>query len=247
MNPESFVMAIRGILANRMRSALTMLGILIGVSAVIILVAVGAGSATATRKSLEALGSNTLTVSAGGGGARGGTQARNIQINDADIAALSDPVQAPDVSAVVPIVSGGNSVTASFSGTSTPVGQFIGSIPSYTSVRNAPVQAGAFFTADDVTNHTPVVVIGVTTAKNLLGTTADPNSIVGQDVQFGSHSITVIGVLKPKGSNGFQDQDDIAILPESTVRDSYSGNTGNVNQVIVQPRTARSPTSPNPR
>ena len=215
MNPESIRMAFRGIIANRMRSALTMLGILIGVGAVIILVAVGVGSATATRQSLEALGSNTLTVSAGGFGQgnRGGTQSRNLQITDADVAALSDKLQAPDIAAVVPTINGGNSITAAADGASATVGQFLGTSEAYSTVRNAPVQAGTFFTAADVSNHASVVVIGTTVAKNLLGTTGDPNSLIGQSVQFGSHSLTVIGVLKTKGSNGFQDQDDIALVP----------------------------------
>ena len=106
MNPESIRMALRGITANRMRSALTMLGVLIGVGAVIILVAVGAGSAAKSRQALEALGSNTLTVSAGGFGQgnRGGTQSRANQLNESDVRALLDKTQAPDVDATVPIV-----------------------------------------------------------------------------------------------------------------------------------------------
>jgi putative ABC transport system permease protein len=235
MNPESIRMALRGIAANRMRSALTMLGILIGVGAVIILVAVGAGSAAKSRKALEALGSNTLTVSAGGFGQgnRGGTQSRANQINDNDVKALLDKTQAPDIAAVVPIVNGTN-VTASYNGASASVGQFMGTAPEYSAVRNAPVQAGTFITADDIENHAKVVVIGTTVAKNLLGSTADPNELLGQQVQFGSHAMTVIGILKTKGSNGFQDQDDIAMLPYPTIRDSYSGNTGVVSQLIVQ-------------
>jgi putative ABC transport system permease protein len=238
-------MALRGIVANRMRSALTMLGILIGVGAVIVLVAVGAGSATKTRRSLEALGSNTLTVSAGGFGQgnRGGTQSRNLQINDADVVALSDKSQAPDIAAVVPTINGGGSVTAAADGASATVGQFLGTSAAYSSVRNAPVEAGTFFTADDVTNHASVVVIGTTVAKNLLGVTADPNSLIGQPVQFGSHALTVIGVLKAKGSNGFQDQDDIALVPYTTVRDNYTGNTGTISQLIVQ-ATGRVATGP---
>ena len=235
MNLESIRIALRGIVANRMRSALTMLGILIGVGAVIILVAVGAGSAAKSRKALEALGSNTLTVSAGGFGQgnRGGTQSRNLQINDADVTALEDKAQAPNVAAVVPVVNG-SSVTASLNGASAAVGQFLGTTPNYSKVRNAPVQRGSFFTDQDLADRAKVAVVGTTVAKNLLGTTVDPNEIVGQVVQFGNHSITIIGVLKPKGSNGFQDQDDIVMLPYTTVRDGYTGNTGIISQLIVQ-------------
>ena len=236
MNFESIRMAFRGITANRMRSALTMLGILIGVGAVIILVAVGAGSAAKTRKSLEALGSNTLTVSAGGFGFgnRGGTQARNIRIDDNDVKALSDKAQVPDVSAVVPIVNGSGTTTASLNGASATVGQFFGTTESYGAVRNAPTQAGSWFVADDVTGHNKVAVVGTTVAKNLLGSTADPNSLVGQNINIGSHAMTVVGVLKTKGSNGFQDQDDLVIIPITAIRDYFSGNSGAINQVIAQ-------------
>ena len=234
MNLESIRMAVRGITTNRMRSALTMLGILIGVGAVILLVAVGAGSAAKSRKALEALGSNTLTVSAGGFGFgnRGGTQSRANQISDIDVKALEDKLQAPDIAAVIPIVNA--SATASFNGASASVGQFIGTTESYRGVRNAPAQAGAWFSADDVTSHAKVVVVGTTVAKNLLGANVDPNALLGENVKFGSQTLTVVGILKAKGSNGFQDQDDIAIGPLTMVRDFFAGNTGSINQVIVQ-------------
>jgi len=235
VNLESIRMALRGISANRMRSALTMLGILIGVGAVIILVAVGAGSAAASRKRLEALGSNTLTVSAGGFGfgARGGTQSRALQLNDGDLVALQDKTQAPDIKAVVPLVNA-PSVTASFNGASAAVGQFVGTTPAYDAVRNTPVSAGAWFTDQDVTDRSKVVVVGTTVAKNLLGPTANPVDLLGSNVQFGNHALTVIGILKSKGSNGVQDQDDIVLLPYTLVRDNYSGNTGTFSQLIVQ-------------
>lgn len=235
MNLESIRMALRGIAANRMRSALTMLGILIGVGAVIILVAVGAGSAAKSREALEALGSNTLTVSAGGFGFgnRGGTQARSLQINDGDVTALADPLQAPNVAAVVPVVNA-TSITASLNGSSSSIGQFLGTTPEYAEVRNAPTQAGAWFTATDVEDRAEVAVVGTSVAKNLLGTTAQPNELLNQTVQFGNHSLTVIGILEPKGTNGVQDQDDIVIVPYTTVRNDYIGNTGTVSQVIVQ-------------
>lgn len=235
MNLESIRIAWRGIVANRMRSALTMLGILIGVGAVIILVAVGAGSAAKSRKALEALGSNTLTVSAGGFGQgnRGGTQARANLLNDGDVKALLDPTQAPDVAAAVPIVTGAT-VTASFGGASASVGQFVGTSPEYAKVRNTPVSTGSFLTQADLDDHAKVVVLGTTVARNLLGTDADPASLVGEQVQFGNHALTVIGILKTKGSNGVQDQDDVALVPSTVMRDHYTGNTGVVNQVVVQ-------------
>jgi putative ABC transport system permease protein len=246
MTFESIRLALRGIGANRMRSALTMLGILIGVGSVIVLVAVGAGSAEASRQRLEGLGSNTLTVSAGGFGfgARGGTQSRSNAIVDADVTALSDRTQAPDVVAAVPVVTGAN-LTAAYNGASTTPTQVLGTTAEYAKVRNAPVVSGQMFSSGDVDDHTKVIVIGVTVAKNLLGseTDADASSMVGQPVLFGSATYTVIGILKPKGSNGFQDQDDIVLLPYTTLRDNATGNTGTVSQVIVQARSASATTA----
>ena len=246
MSFESIRLALRGIGANRMRSALTMLGILIGVGSVIVLVAVGAGSAEAARQRLEGLGSNTLTVSAGGFGfgARGGTQSRSNAIVDADVTALSDPTQAPDVVAAVPVVTAAN-LTAAYNGASTTPTQVLGTTADYATVRNAPVVSGQMFSSGDVDDHTKVIVIGVTVAKNLLGseTDADASTMVGQPVLFGSATYTVIGILKPKGSNGFQDQDDIVLLPYTTLRDNATGNNGTVSQVIVQAESASATTA----
>ena len=239
MSLESIRMAFRGVVANRMRSALTMLGILIGVGSVIILIAVGAGSAAASEARLRALGSNTLTVSAGGFGQgnRGGTQSRNIQVTDADLKALADKTQAPDVVAVVPVANA-SSQTAAYAGASTAIGQTLGTSVSYQPVKNATTQAGSFFTQDDVDNHNNVVVIGTTVAKNLLGATADPNTLVGQPLKVGAQTYIVSGVLTSKGSNGAQDQDDIVLMPYTTLRDHITGNTGTVSQAIVQAKNA---------
>jgi putative ABC transport system permease protein len=241
---ENLLIALRGIKANRMRSALTMLGIFIGVGAVIVLVAVGAGSAAASEARLEALGSNTLTVSAGGFGAgnRGGTQARNLQLTDGDVTTLADPVQAPDVTADVPIVNA-PSQTAAYDGASATIGQTLGTTPSYSKVRAAPVEAGAFFSDQDVQAHDSVIVVGTTVAKDLLGADARPDALVDQQVVVGSQSYTVVGVLQPKGSNGFQDQDDIVLMPYTTLRDHVVGETSTVNQVIVQAANADATTA----
>ncbi len=235
MNRESVRIALQGINANRLRSALTMLGILIGVAAVIVLVAVGSGSAAANRKRLEALGSNTLTVIQGGFGFgnRGGTQASDLRITDADVTALNDKTQAPDVSAVVPIVNARNT-TVAFNGASTTPAQVLGTNQDYAKVRSYKVAAGEMFTADDIDQHNRVAVIGTTVAKNLLGANADPASLVGQELQVGPTKLTVIGVFQSKGSNGTQDQDDVLIAPYTAVRDGISGNTGRVDQLVVQ-------------
>ncbi|HEX4818794.1 MAG TPA: ABC transporter permease [Acidimicrobiales bacterium] len=236
---SSLPIALRGIYANKLRSALTTLGILIGVASVIILVAVGSGTAAKSRQQLEALGSNTLTVSAGGfgAGARGGTQSRQVLITDADVTALENSGNAPDVTAVVPAVNAPN-VTVVLDGASESTAQVQGTTPNFTTVRNYPVQWGSFFAQSDMDNRTKVVVIGTSVVKNLLGDTADPSTVVGQQIQLNGRSFTIGGVFKSKGSNGFQDQDDIVVLPIPALRDTLTGNTGGVSSLTVQAASA---------
>ncbi|HTK15918.1 MAG TPA: ABC transporter permease [Acidimicrobiia bacterium] len=232
--------ALRGIVANKMRSFLTTLGILIGVASVILVVAVGAGSAAATRANLEALGSNTLTVRTGGFGfgARAGTQSTTVSITNADVTALSDKNQAPDVAEVVPSVNVSNQTVVYNGSTDTP-STFSGTTTNFSSVRNYAVDAGRWFTQQEYDNHADVVVLGLTDVKNLLGAQATGSEIVGQKVLIGGKSFTVIGVFASKGSNGFQDQDSIAIMPLTTARDEFVGNSGNVDGLTVQATSSK--------
>jgi putative ABC transport system permease protein len=240
MNLSSVRIALCGIVANKMRSFLTTLGILIGVASVILVVAVGAGSAAATRANLEALGSNTLTVRTGGFGfgARAGTQSSAVTITNADVTALSDKTQAPDVAQVVPTVNVSNQTVVYNGATDTP-STFSGTTTNFSSVRNYPVQSGTWFTQQEYDNHANVVVLGLTDVKNLLGAQATGSELVGQKVLIGGKSLTVIGVFASKGSNGFQDQDSIAIMPLTTARDEFVGNSGNVDGLTVQATSSK--------
>ena len=241
MNRESFRIALQGIGANKLRSMLTMLGILIGVASVIVLVAVGTGSAEASRKRLEALGSNTLTVTVGGfgQGRRGGTQAQNIRILDTDVAALRDLDQAPSVAKVAPIVAA-NNTTVTYNGASAAVQQFQGTTPELLDIRHYEVTAGSAFSQGDVDEHSRVAVIGLTVARNLLGEDADAGELLGQQLKVGNANFTVIGILTPKGTNGTQDQDNIILAPMTAVRDVVSGSSTAVSQVVVQARNRAS-------
>ncbi len=239
MNLSSVGIALRGIVANKMRSALTTLGIMIGVASVIILVGVGSGSAAASRKQLEGLGSNTLTVMAGGFGfgRGGGTQSRKVSITDADVKALQDKQNAPDITEVVPTVNATNATTV-LDGASTTPQQTIGTTANFSSVRNYSVQYGRFFTDADYAARANVVVLGPTVVKNLLGEQADVSSVVGRSIKIGGKTFSIIGVFKTKGSNGFADQDDLAVMPLTTVRDTLSGNSGTVDGLTVQASSA---------
>src|SRR6202011_3969655 len=240
MNPENIRIAIGGIVANRLRSALTTLGILIGVGAVIVLVAVGNGSSIAVQKNIQALGTNTLIVSTGGfgrGANRNGTQSQRIGLTAADVTALSNPANAPDVKAISPVATA-QGVTGSYQGATYAPSSFIGVLPVYQQIRNYPAQLGRFLTADDQTNSSKVVVLGTTVVANLFGSpTYNP---IGAQVQFGSTTYTVVGVLKSKGSNGAQDQDDVAMIPLSTMQETLTGPTAPYSQLAIE---ATSPTT----
>jgi len=233
MNTENYRIALQGILSNKLRSGLTMLGILIGVGAVILLVAVGNGSGVAVQNQLNSLGTNSLTIFTGrfGRGAnRNGTQSQFIRLTPADVKALSDPNNAPDIKAVSPIRNA--SATATYNGNTDSSANFLGVYPSYAGIRNEQVATGRFFDQNDLDSHAQVVVIGPTVVTNLFGS-ASVNP-VGTNISFGGTSLQIIGVLKSKGSNGAQDQDDIALTPLTTMEDHFTGVSSSYNQVVVE-------------
>jgi len=215
--------ALRGVAVNKLRSGLTMLGILIGVAAVILLVAVGNGSAKAVADRISALGTNTLTVMSS---TRGSSGAGGLTLKDAD--ALTDPVLAPDVKSVSPVVS--TSTTMVYGSTSHTVSNFVGTTPSYFAASNTPVASGSAFSADDNTEGRRVVVIGRTVAEDLFPG-ADP---VGQQITAGGALFTVTGVLAEKSeSTGASDANDIAIAPIVAVRQVLTGY-GALNSILVE-------------
>lgn len=215
--------AVRGVTANKLRSALTMLGILIGVAAVILLVAVGNGSAKAVSQRIEALGTNTITVSSAG---RGGSSDTALTVDIAE--ALHDPVLAPDVKSVSPVVN--TSATITYDGNDHAVQQLVGTYPSYFGASNTPVGSGAAFTADDLAEGRRVLVIGRTVADELFPG-VDP---VGKEVTVSGALFTVVGVLKEKSSlSGFQDPNDMAVAPLRAVQQALTGY-GAINAVLVE-------------
>ncbi|MET7463516.1 ABC transporter permease [Nonomuraea sp. NPDC005501] len=234
--------ALRGLLANKMRSALTTLGILIGVAAVILLVAVGEGSSQSIQQNIQRLGANTLTISpsftgggsGGGRGAPGGggqntgprTQARQLTLADAE--ALTDKAAAPSVATVSPVVTAG-SATATYEAASHTVSQLVGTYPSYFEAMNKQVERGTYFFNDDVLAARKVMVLGTTVAEELFGD-LDP---VGRQVSVSGVPFTVVGVLKESGSSGMQDADDVAIAPLPAVQQSLTG-FGSLGSIVVR-------------
>jgi putative ABC transport system permease protein len=257
---EAARFAVRGVTGNKMRSALTTLGILIGVAAVIVLVAVGTGSSAAVQAQISSLGSNTLTVSSsqGGTGGRGGfgggfpgaggggtstvdsgTQTRVAQLTVEDAAALLNRSEAPDVLSVAPTVSA-SSVTATYTGATHSVSTFTGTTPSYLTNDNTTVQTGTAFTDADYTAHRRVALLGTSVAEDLAG--GNGQSIVGKVVQFNGIEFTVLGVLAEKGSTGPQDQDDRVIAPLTAVQDTLTGY-GSISSISVKATSSETVTA----
>ncbi|SNR35105.1 ABC transporter permease [Actinomadura mexicana] len=233
--------AVRGLSANKLRSSLTTLGILIGVGAVILLVAVGNGSSEQIKKSIQRLGADSLTVtpSTTGRGGPGGfgtadqasgprTQARDLTAEDAE--ALTAAGQAPSVRTASPVVTS-QSVTAGYAGTSATIGQFVGTTPSYFAAANKTLASGTAFTAEDAAAARKTVVLGSTAASDLFGR-VNP---IGKKIDVGGIRFTVAGVLKATGSSSstFSDPDSIAVAPLPAVQETLTGY-GALDQIIVQ-------------
>ncbi len=230
---ETLRIALGGIMANKLRSGLTILGMTIGVASVIVLVAVGNGSKQQVQAGIQALGSNVLLVQAGG--ARGGpgffgSGAATVSLTQADATALQDEFNAPDVKSASPVVTASN--TALVAGSVSYTSSVTGTVPTYAQARNYGIADGTMFTTSDVKHHKRVVVLGPTVTQNLFSG-ADP---VGQTIKMGGSSFTVVGVTKAKGSNGVTDQDDVVLAPLTAIQDVLSGY-GAVDQIVVQARS----------
>ena len=233
---DNLRIAVGGVSSNKLRSLLTVLGVLIGVAAVIILVAVGTGSSQAVEARINQLGTNTITVLNRGQFGRGpstaGTQSQPAVLTLADIQAIGDKTQAPDVQSVSPVIS--TSVTATYGAASTTA-SVIGSTPSYLTADDYTVEAGATLTAADVTNRARAVLIGQTVLTSLFSSGENP---VGQTVQLGSSSFKIVGVLASKGTSGIANQDNVIIAPYTAVQDEITGESSTFTELLVQGRSA---------
>jgi putative ABC transport system permease protein len=224
--------ALEAMRTHRMRSALTVLGILIGIAAVILTVGLGIGAQQQVTAQVEALGTNLLIISPGSTtsttGLRGGFGSAST-LTQADAQALASPVVAPDIAAVAPSTSSSQSLVAGSSNWTTTVA---GTTPSWLSVRARTMSAGTFLTAADQASAASVVVLGATTATELFGST----DVVGQAVTINGTPFTVQGVLAPSGSTGSTNNDDTAVIPLSTAQQRVSSGTSRttVQTVYVQ-------------
>ena len=221
--------------ANKLRAGLTLLGIVIGVAAVIALMSIGRGAQASITADIESLGANLLFVRPGGsfpGIFSFGFATSGSTLTFDDAYALLDPVHAPEVRAVAPEIDTAGQVTAKGGAA---FAQIIGVTPEYESVRNAPIGLGQFISAAHLTARSEVAVLGAATAEALFGL-REP---IGQAVRIEGRRFTVIGVLESLGGTGLGNQDDRVLVPLTTAyyrlsneRTAYGGVT--VHTINVQ-------------
>ena len=214
---EILRVALGALRANKLRSLLTMLGIVIGVAAVIAVVALGRGAQLAVKDRISALGTTMLTVVPGQvfqGGVASSTDRARLQVSDADALEAKGPQGVNAFAGVEPEMSRQLQVQWRNANTSTNV---IGTTPNYLDVRKYTVGAGRMFDHSDDDGRKRVAVLGATTADNL-----DPgngNSLVGQNIRISGIEFQVIGITAPKGgASGFNDPDDQVLIPLNTAR-----------------------------
>ena len=221
---------LRSLLGHRLRSVLTTLGILFGVAAVIATVGIGQASSDSVTARITSLGTNLLTISSGSsvtGGVFGGAGSANT-LTMADVSGLQDRQSAPDIQAVAPVTQGRASIVSTSGNWSTTVS---GSTSGWLVTNSRTIGTGSFVSANDVATRAQVIVLGSTTASNLgVG--------VGDLVLVKQIPFEVIGVLAPAGSQGFGNQDDLAVVPITTAQDELFGGNGSVQRILLSATSA---------
>jgi putative ABC transport system permease protein len=214
---EALRLALRRLRTNMLRTALTTLGVIIGVASLVALIGVGEGTQAAITNQIAGLGTNLLSVNAGAatvGGLRGAAgSASTLTIADSGAIGQLDGVEAvaPEMSVSnVVVVNGRSNTTTSMTGTT----------PAEATVRNYQVQTGTFLTDLDVEKGLRVAVLGPTTVTSLNTT---PTAIIGQTVTINGIPFTVIGVTQPKGGSGFTNPDDAVFAPITAVQSRFTG------------------------
>jgi putative ABC transport system permease protein len=224
--------ALRGVLANKMRSVLTMLGVLIGVASVILLLAVGNGSAATIRESIAALGTDTVTVRAssmGGGGGPGATATEGSTVKEITLDVSDELANAGlgHVEAVVPQVS--TSLTVSSTDASADSVSILGTTNDYFDVSTSEIATGESFTEGDVTSAAKVAVIGSELATTLFPT----GSALGESITVDGTPLTIVGVLAAQSSTGTDDPNTVVVAPITRIQRSFTG-FGAVSSLLVQ-------------
>jgi putative ABC transport system permease protein len=223
---QAFLEALESLTSNKLRSGLTILGIVIGVGAVIAMMAIGAGAENSITSQIQGVGTNLLFVFSGGS-----EEVRNpepLTLGDAE--AIADPFAAPSVANVAPALQGNGEV--SYSG-EIEVTRIMGVTPSYEPVRNYYVSEGSFITEAHMLGRSAVVILGVDVAEELFGRKA---GLTGETVRIEGQPYRVVGVLEEKGGGSFGSEDDQIIVPLTTAQTRLirRSNRDSVDVIFVQ-------------
>ena len=227
--------AFRALQVNKLRSALTMLGIVIGVMAVIATAAIGLGAKESIQAQIASIGSNIMIVIPGSLTSSGMHMGTGNAVTLSETDARELPLQCPDIARAVPVVRGGAQVVYENSNWATII---FGTTPGFLDIRNIGIAEGAAFTQQDVDSANKVALLGKTVATNLFGD-VDP---VGRTIRIKNVPFTVVGVLTPKGqsASGY-DQDDLIVLPISTAKRKVLGiktaNADAVDAIMIQAKS----------
>jgi putative ABC transport system permease protein len=221
--------------ANRLRTFLTMLGMVIGVGAVILMMAIGEGAQQSIKRSIDSMGSNLFVILSGSSstsGSRSGSgNSSALNINDAN--AVGD---LEDIAAIAPISTSNAQVIFSGSNWNTSI---IGTSPTYFSIRGWNVDSGELFSDADIRSANRVALIGKTVAENLFGDDIDP---IGKTIRIKKSPFTILGVLESKGQSfDGRDQDDTIIVPITTAQRKLFGNQipGSVRMIMAQAKSEK--------
>jgi len=223
---QSILEALDSLVNNKLRSGLTIIGIVIGVAAVISIVSVGRGAQGTITGSIQGIGTNLLFTFRGGS-----EDVRNpkpLTLGDAE--AIADPFQAPSVANVAPMLQGSAKVAIGGESTTTSV---VGVTPEYTIVRNVGVTEGEFISPEHMLGKSSVVLLGTDVAEKLFDRT---EGLVGETVRIEGQPFRVIGVLEPKGGSSFSNEDDRVLVPLTTAQTRLlrRSSRNNVDLIIAQ-------------
>ncbi len=222
-----------GLLSNKVRTGLTMLGIVIGIASVIAMLAVGNGATSTIQSSIESIGSNLVVISPGAprtpGSAVNASRGSANTLTMSDVEAIKEGVTSAKY--VAPVVSSQKQIIAAGTNTNTSV---IGTTPSYFDIKNITINLGVFFSDEQVTQMARVVVIGPTTRDDLFGEGVDA---IGKTIRISGNEFTVIGVTVAKGGTGQSSADDVVYIPITVAQQFFTGNKY-VSSINISAQTA---------
>ena len=235
---QILIEALESLSGNKMRSGLTILGIVIGVAAVIAMLAVGQGAQNSITGSINGIGTNVLFVFSGnqvGPPNRNQSAAKNVRaLTMEDSQAINDRFAAPSVAAVAPVLQG-SAIEAAASGNTTNTTVY-GVTPTYADVRNIELTEGGFITSENYLGHGSVAVLGPDLADKLFGR---KEGLVGETLRIAGQPFRIIGVMGSKGGSAFGNADNQVVIPLSTARDRVVHRAGtNLDLIFVQSTSA---------